>query len=314
MKAVLIGTLAYRNTGQDIDLICDQEFADKLKGCERFEGRKGSVHYLPGSLEVTVPNPGTAYDLILQDDFYSPRIQGIDVPTLGEVAVRVASVPTLMALKKAHLILPRKWKHHISEYGKLKDLWFEDDKAIFSPKDEGIAINKLYKLHRKECLAIAKAHPKLNQKKGEFFGQMDEEAEKEYELFDHDTIHKAIALEEVPAYTHMLDGEVWCSKAKWKEMSGERRFNCVVEEAAILALERSIIPALYLGKAFRGEKWAYEMALFKICTTITSGWFRDYCIERYWEAVERRPALTDAFFEGLKDGTIKVVNHEVVHG
>jgi hypothetical protein len=319
MKAVLIGTAAYRANYQDIDLICDQEFADQLRGCEQMQGTKGTVYYVHGEFEATVPNPGNSYDLILQNrTTYCKRFRCIDIPGAKNVEVDVAYIPTLLALKKAHLILPRKWKHHMFEYSKLKDVWFESDKVMFLPKEHhSDAILKLYRLHRKECLKIAKAHPVLKNKKDEFFGSTNAEAEKEYELFDHDTIHVAIALEGgVPAYTHMLgdDEEVWCDRSKWNAMSGERKFNCVREEAAILALERSIIPSLYLGKAFKGEKWAYEMALFKICTTITSGWFRDYCIERYWEAVDERPDYVNSFFEGLKSGQITVVNEEVVCG
>lgn len=312
MRAVLIGTRAYNDQYTDTDVICDQEFADQLSGCEQFEGTKGKVYFVHGEFEATVPNEGTAYDLILNGPQYWTNPREIDVPSQGKLYVQVASLPTLLALKKAHLILPRKWSHHIAEYGRLKNLYLGSEYKTFSPKSEGEHIRQLYRLHRKESKAIAKAHPKLNVQKNDFFGST--EAEKEYEIFDHDSIHRAIATEDVPAYTFMLDGEVWCSRKKWREMSDERKFNCVREEAAILALERSIIPALYLGKAFKGAKWAYEYALFKICTTITSGFFRDYCIERYHEAVERRPAYVEAFFDGVKDGSVEVLNHEVVCG
>ena len=114
---------------------------------------------------------------------------------------------------------------------------------------------------------------------------------------------------------HALEIPIWCSRKKWREMSEEKRLHCVIEEAAILALERSIIPALYLeGESFLGAEWAYKMALFKICTTITSGWFRDYAIERYWDAVEARPDFVKAFFTGMKLGIVKILKPEVVCG
>lgn len=321
MKAVLIGTQAYRQGGQDVDLICDQEFADQLNSCEVKESSKGKLYYIHGEFEATVPNEGTAYHLLLEDDWYCiqgvfgglPYYETLQLPKFT-VQVQTASLMTLLSLKKAHLILPRKWHHHIHEYGLLKEMALGHENKIFKPKAYGELYQKLYRLHRKECLAAAKAHPKLNQKKDDFFGSTDREREKEYEIFDHDSIHRAIALEDVPAYTLMLDGEVWCSRKKWRQMTEEQRFNCVREEAAILALERSIIPALYLGRKFMGAKWAYEMALFKICTTITSGFFRNYCIERYHEAVAKRPDFVKSFFEGLKSGVIEVVNREVVCG
>lgn len=305
MKAVLIGSRAYKDTGQDIDLICDQEYADQLSGCEVKDSPYGKNYYVHGTFEATVPNPGTAYELLLDSENLKNGYAELDLTCFGikERKLKKASIPALLALKKAHLILPIKWQHHVREYGVLKNLLGVE---VFNPKDHGV--HSLYKLHRKEVKQRAKAHPRLNQDKDNFF----EEAI--FKIFDHDTIHQAVAVGDKPAYTYMLDGEVWCSREKWSQMSEEQKLNCVVEESAILALERSIIPALYLGSSYRGAEWAYKFALFKVCTTITSGWFRDYCIEHYDAAVKARPDFVAAFFKGVKSGLVKVLKPEVVYG
>lgn len=51
----------------------------------------------------------------------------------------------------------------------------------------------------------------------------------------------------------------------------------VYEETCVLALERSQIPYDFKPDA----RWSFEMALMKVCTSITSGWFREYAWENY---------------------------------
>ena len=244
-----------------------------------------------------VPNPGTAYDRVLRTEHKSRR-------ELFNRWAEVCDLPILTALKKAHLVCHHKWEHHIEEYAHLKGLLGVD---IFIPLDYGSEVEEIFKLHRKEVQEGVKL-PKLNVKKDYFF----EEAE--FKIFDHDTVHKAVALGPEPAYTLMQDGEVWCSKKKWDALTPEKKLSCVIEEACVLALERSIIPALYLDTQFRGAKWAYEFALSKIATTITGGWFREYTIEHYHEAAAARPGYVNAFLEGLKKGLVKILKPEVVLG
>lgn len=303
MKAVLLGTAAYRDQYQDIDLVADTEFLDKLKS----QKMPSDSHEEPGSLgswylfhikglivEVTVPKSHTALKLVLNRQYSTQK-------TILGLPIDVADIPVLCALKKAHLILPHRWEHHIKEYQYLKEqLGVEHFKpSVFGVRD-------VFFLHRKECKQKAKPHPKLNQKKDEFF----EDAE--FKIFDHDSIHQAVALDAVPAYTLMQDGEVWCSKKKWKNLRPNQRLSCLIEEAAVLALERSIIPFLFLNRSFWGAQKAYQFALMKIATTITSGWFREYAIENYHKAAAKRPDFVTMFFDGIKKQQVKILKPEVV--
>jgi len=306
MHAVIIGSAAYLNEYPDIDLIADQGFIEAFKERAHLDDESVSSlahHYvfprtLEGIVEIHVPKEGTAHHRVLMATYDKCR-------DVCGFSVSIAPLPVLAALKKAHLIQPHKWSRHIEQYVSIKQLLNVD---VFRPKDFGVA--ELYKLHRKEILACAKAHPKLNVRKGEFFGEGER-----YNIFDHDTVHKAVALGDVPAYTLMKDGEVWCSRAKWREMSEDDRLRCLLEEASVLALERSIIPALFLkGQAFMGSEWAFKMALQKICTTITSGFFRDYSIEHYQQAVDNRPDYVNLFFEGVKQGVVVAIDREVICG
>lgn len=142
------------------------------------------------------------------------------------------------------------------------------------------------------------SHPKLNQDKKSFFTD-----EVDY-VYDHDSIHEAMKHYERPAYTYYaVEGEeVLSSKEKFFAQFDPLRQMGVLEEAYVLALERSVIPY------DTDPDKAFEMALMKICTSITSGWFREYAWENYdsvmmsykwdWNYVER-------FKIALHSGNIK---------
>ena len=123
-------------------------------------------------------------------------------------------------------------------------------------------------------------HPNLNRSKEEFFNPEDD-----FYVYDHDSIHEAIAVRTLrPAYIdYAVDGaEVLSSKRKFFEATFTLRLFGVYEEACVLALERSQIP-----NDFKiNPRWSFEKALEKVCTSITSGWFREFAWENY-DAVMR---------------------------
>lgn len=114
-------------------------------------------------------------------------------------------------------------------------------------------------------------HPNLNQNKNNFFTDSVE-----YK-YDHDTIHEAVKINDKPAYQNFIrDGsEVLCSKKKFFKCSEYVRNCAVLEESYVLALERSIIPYN------TDPKKAFDIALMKVCSSITSGWFREWSWENY---------------------------------
>jgi hypothetical protein len=74
----------------------------------------------------------------------------------------------------------------------------------------------------------------------------------------------------------------------------------VLEESYVLSLERAIVP--FELTDYDKRKKAFDTALIKVCTSITSGWFRkfawdnydDVCalydqeyVERFWREVEK---------------------------
>lgn len=129
-------------------------------------------------------------------------------------------------------------------------------------------------MKRREAETYDYGHPKLDVMKGDFF-----KGDGVRYVYDHDDIHRAVARFNVPAYTmYMRDGaEVQCDKKKFFALDETVRLTGVLEEALVLALERSQIPH---GERVSPRR-SFEIALEKVCTSITSGWFREYAWENY---------------------------------
>jgi len=160
-------------------------------------------------------------------------------------------------------------------------------------------LTKFIALREKETYTYS--HPSLNVDKSSFF----KDDGVQY-VYDHDSIHKTVALVELasgkwPAYkSYMKEGcEVMTSKEKFFGVSEETRLNGVYEECCVLALERSQIPHAEVDvepwmrsrQATPTPRWSFEMALMKVCTSITSGWFREYAWENYQKVLDLYESL-----------------------
>lgn len=197
----------------------------------------------------------------------------------------VADPNTLLLLKTSH-----RYRKNSPHFHKTRN-----DILFLRSKGAKITDRKLLKLREKET--YTNLSPKLNQNKEGFFTDSIQYT------YDHDTIHEAVKLEEVPAYTRFKDGEVWCSKKLWDKQTELHQLHAVVEESMVLAIERSLVP-------FPGGKTPFEaftFALEKVCTSITSGWFREFAWENYDKAI----ALYDRtyynrFLEALRNGKVKL--------
>lgn len=122
-------------------------------------------------------------------------------------------------------------------------------------------------------------------------------------LYDHDEIHESVKIDSAPAYTNFQsdNAEVMCDMKKFFELPEQIRLNAVYEESCVLALERSIIP---FGTDYER---AFVMALEKVCTSITSGKFREYAWENYYTVRDMfNPETFDRFFEHVANDQVKM--------
>ncbi len=172
-------------------------------------------------------------------------------------------------------------------------------------RDAGAVIPDNYKdaLAARERKTYARQnHPKLNTNKDTFFA---ENQGVKY-TYDHDSIHRAVAWSGVPAYTaFQADGaEVRCTQAKFDSLPYETRLNSVIEESCVLAIERSLVPF----PGVKTPKQAYMFALSKVCSSISSGWWRRFAYEHVFDAVKAYPAdYYTRFTDGLTNGVVRAV-------
>lgn len=308
-QMVLIGgnALTLRTGGEfefknDIDIIADYNFAlnyfkdinyllNKTKGfnvCLPIDSGKKNIikfnNHLNVELEITWPE-STA------ELFYNIVINDPETIEVGDYII--PSLNALYTLKMSH------------RYLKNSPFFLKTMDHILLLRWHGAKISDRYKefynLRKKETYNYA--HPKLNVNKDEFF-----KSDILY-IYDHDSIHEAIKHLEKPAYLYFKkdNEEIDCSKDKFNSLSEMIKLYAVLEEAYVLALERSQI--CYPGKLTPAQ--SFEIALEKVCTSITSGWFREYAWENYHKVYHM--ALLDEFkyyerfLSKLNDGNVKLV-------
>ena len=229
-------------------------------------------------------NPNSDYDLVLEHEDIKPSPQ-IDIAPkeLGLLEVckyyesgDVVETPVgkaklvgdlgLMLIRRSHLYRPLNFEKHIRAYHKYKE-------KLFSQTDINY-FNILKDLIKRTKALYPDRHPSLKQNKGEFF---DDYVTK---IYEHDDIHYATCYYDRPIYESLKSNSetVWCEKSKWEQLSHEDKIKCVQEEAFVIAIERFILP----NKGYP-PKFAFSKAITRICTNLTSGWFRDFAIENWPE-------------------------------
>ena len=154
-----------------------------------------------------------------------------------------------------------------------------------------------FKHREKETYSYS--HPKLNRSKKEFFNPN----EGVQYVYDHDSIHMAVKTFDRPAYDYFKPNtsEVFTSKDLFFKQPEEIRIAAVLEETYVLALERSQIPFPSVD-----PKWSFDKALEKVCTCITSGWFRAYSYDNYDLAQSKYdPNYVNWLKAGVENGVVK---------
>lgn len=201
----------------------------------------------------------------------------------------VASLYTLYWLKMSH-----RFKKNSPHFEKTRS-------DILAFRQTGIDVDTQptwYKQREKETYSYSHPNLQAGQSKGRFFGTDESGTGMGGGVtyyFNHDWVHEVVSRmfgAKVPAYTlYQKDGEaVACDVGKFNALPFSERLRGVMEEATVLALERSQIPArrdpTWVAEGKKPDPaWSYKYALQKVCTSITSGWFREFAWEHYDEAL-----------------------------
>jgi hypothetical protein len=222
-----------------------------------------------------------------------PRLAwGMEQPSIG-----IPELDVLYLLKMSH------------RYLKDSPHFLKTMKDIHTMRKHGAKIRPEHQAFYEERMrdTYVYAHPKLNVDKSAFF---DNEATGVFQKYDHDSIHEAVKHYPQPAYNYFKksDEDVLCSKDMFYNLPEEMKLCAVLEEAYVLALERSLIP-FPSGKT---PKEAFDMALMKVCTSITSGWFREYAWENYHKVQEfYNENYVQKFEDGVRSGVVTLNKREL---
>lgn len=289
-------TFPFKRTGiADLDFIANggeaYEFArySEMKVLEN-NGSKIVGRLKDGMMcEIEIARTGDSTRLYLM---WADMFGRLDTVPLYGTEVQVASLEMLYSIKKAHRHSPRKFHTHVVDYNWLRAVVGKD---IFP---------KVTELRLKETKERDKlVTPSLKKSKTEFFD--DSVSNK---TFIHDEIHEVMAHGPRPMFEKIrISPEgVACSVDKWNDLWNEDKRKCVQEEAYVIALERGVIPMLFEGGPIASPEAAYKWAVMRICTTLTSGWFREWALEHYTELmVHYNPAYVQIFLKAVEDGKIK---------
>jgi hypothetical protein len=194
----------------------------------------------------------------------------------ANTGLNIATPEILFSIKKSHIHYPIKFEKHIIHY------------CFLYEKLEGIdkfeEITKIRSKETEQRLGKLKT-PSLKKSVGEFFGQSEKFVKS---FFTHDDMHRMVAHYNEPLYEKMQaeEGSVFCSKDLWNNFKKEDKIKTVLEEAYVIALERKILPMLFSGGVYWSDEGAFDWALKRICTNLTSGFFRDFATNNYLKIKE----------------------------
>lgn len=164
----------------------------------------------------------------------------------------------LIVLKTAHLGWDIKWLKHVSDVEFLKRKGY----SVTNEKLYNNLVKAFTRKHGKKWASLK------NKDSTTFF---EDAVQRKYV---HDDIHNVVAVYDKPLYESLLFEGVSCSRKGFDKLTYDDKLNLVKEEVWVTALERYLIP-----EDFKCSKiHAYQKALKKLATTMSSGWFKYFIL------------------------------------
>jgi hypothetical protein len=281
---------------KDIDYICS--FSEMENFCEEYGLTYSKLSNYKYKTKLT---NGTNVEFEISDYSKSGQMYIDYVHTYTEYKPDIsdnctfihAPLEVLLSIKRSHRHYPIQFDKHIRDYSLIKTVM---------PVDILSNITKIREQETAERYGKLKT-PSLNKSSKDFF--TDNVSNR---VFIHDDIHRIMAYYDTPMYEYYSvgDGTVKCSKEKFYRLHCIDQIKGVLEEAYVIALERILIPMIYSGGPLSNTDTAFKWALMRICTTLTSGWFRDFATENYkqiYDYYDRK--FPEKFFDAVDAGEIK---------
>lgn len=281
-KGVVIGSMAYPSlvrSNSDIDVIVK---VDDLP--ENLDASNLDIVSIGGEtkIEIHVLKPKSSLEAVYQASYSGDR-SGDDII--------IADVRVLFAMKAGHVHRKLiKWDAHMYHYHILREACiiqygknFNDTMVGFMTVGNLIHYTKKHndEIHGKEFNV-----PLKNITKADFF------TDGVTKFIEHDYLHEVFAHYDKPVYTMLQNTDVdsvFCHRDKWDNISYIDKIYCVLEESYVIASERNIIPNMVNVDDFNistvNPCLHVVDALKMVCTTLTSGYFRQFAIDNYYEII-----------------------------
>lgn len=198
----------------------------------------------------------------------------------GRIQTPVASPAILYFMKDATVRWPVHW------FKTIEDLHFlKSQGADQNPSSAEIEFGRLRRLES-EAKYGGRPAPKLDMSNDAFFAKSQASIGR---VHVHDDIHLAVAYGERPLFESFKPdlNKASLSKKMFEASTPVDQLRLVREETMVIALERYIVPHLETKPLSdlteQDTLSAYQNALRRISTNLTSGWFREFAIQHWPE-------------------------------
>ncbi|CAG8716374.1 19426_t:CDS:2 [Rhizophagus irregularis] len=228
-------------------------------------------------------------------------------PLMSNFLCIVAPLKILEALKTSHINWPADFHKNIADLHLLRILLDYNKVSTIQPlcspqRDEPIELMLKTRIKETEIIqGKPGAHINLNMSNEDFL-------ENEDNLFvqkrvPHDDLHELVKYGDHPIYQGLKDDQskAWIKKSLFEKLDYQTKLNCVKEEAMVIALERYLIPMIS-----ENQETSYNLALIRICTTLTKGWFRQFAIDNYPQLINLDKDLLSIARNVIKKFPIKL--------
>jgi hypothetical protein len=212
----------------------------------------------------------------------------------------ICDLNSLYIQKRSHVWRPIKFARHIMQLQNIISLLEEE--LPLSERNQYL-LKKRIKLTKEK---YGDRVPSLNKSNKDFF---DDTVKKYYV---HDEVHEVMAHYDRPLYESLKYDDkmdsAFCSKDLWEKLSYEDKVKCVQEECYVIAVERFVIPRFLKGEKYPPENITFMRALEKVCTTLCSGYFRDFAIDNWSECRKFTPGFYNKLFTAIDKGVLEYAN------
>ncbi len=213
----------------------------------------------------------------------------------------VASPQTLLFLKTTHITYPIHWDKNIEDYHFLKsnvDLANCENKEMIGYMVRKYETDKKFKNKKSK-------NKSLKMSNDDFF--LKSKSVERFYL--HDDLHVATSYYSEPLYSSLKydKTKAFIDKELFDKLQHIDKIRTVREECYAIALERKIIPGWQKHVDIDSTE-AFNYALKRVCTTLTSGWFRWFAIENWPEIRKFDVDYVGKFTEAVNSGKIKRIS------